>query len=283
MSWTIHHVDAFTKEPFAGNPAGVCLLPEPRDASWMQSIASEMNLSETAFLERRPEDFSLRWFTPAVEVDLCGHATLASAHVLWETGELSGEAPARFQTRSGLLTAKRLGEWIELDFPAEPAEEAAAPPGMLEALGVTAKFVGRNRMDFLIEVESEATVRALEPDFRRLKSASGAGRGVMVTSRSASQDYDFVSRYFAPAAGIDEDPVTGSTHCCLTPFWAQRLGKSELRAHQASRRGGFLLVRDGGERVYIAGQAVTVMRGDLLTSGGDAIRRQDSSFSPATK
>ena len=265
MPLTIYQVDAFTAEPFAGNPAAVCLLSEPSGESWMQNVAREMNLSETAFLERRHEEFSLRWFTPSVEVDLCGHATLASAHVLWETGELAQEVPARFRTRSGLLTATRHGDWIELDFPAEPAQAAPAPPGLLESLGVAGKFVGKNRLDFMVEVESEKVVRALEPDFRLLKSASREGRGVIVTSRSDSPDYDFVSRYFAPAAGIDEDPVTGSTHCCLGPFWSERLGKRELRAYQASRRGGSLRVRDGGARVYISGQSITVMRGELLT------------------
>jgi len=265
MPLTIYQVDAFTAEPFAGNPAAVCLLSEPSGESWMQNVAREMNLSETAFLERRHEEFSLRWFTPSVEVDLCGHATLASAHVLWETGELAQDVPARFRTRSGLLTATRHGDWIELDFPAEPAQAAPAPPGLLESLGVAGKFVGKNRLDYMVEVESEEVVRALEPDFRLLKSASREGRGVIVTSRSDSPDYDFVSRYFAPAAGIDEDPVTGSTHCCLGPFWSERLGKRELRAYQASRRGGSLRVRDGGARVYISGQSITVMRGELLT------------------
>jgi len=209
MSMIVYQVDAFTDEPFAGNPAMVCLLSERREDSWMQSVAREMNLSETAFVERRPGGFSLRWFTPTVEVDLCGHATLASAHVLWETGELPPEAPARFRTRSGLLTARRQRDGIELDFPAEPAQAAPAPPGLLEALGVTANFVGRNRLDYLVEVESEKAVRALEPDFKLLKSASGKGRGAIVTSRSDSPDYDFVSRYCAPGGGIVEDPVNG--------------------------------------------------------------------------
>lgn len=264
MPLTIYQVDAFTAKPFAGNPAAVCLLPEVREESWMQNVAMEMNLSETAFLVRRAGEFSLRWFTPTVEVDLCGHATLASAHVLWETGELAPETPARFGTRSGLLIATRREGWIELDFPADPPRPAPPPPGLLESLGVSAKYVGRGTLDFLVEVESESLVRALEPDFRLLKSASGQGRGAIVTSRSDSPDYDFVSRYFAPAAGIDEDPVTGSTHCCLTPFWAERLGKSELRAYQASSRGGSLRVRDRGERVSLYGQAVTVMRGDIF-------------------
>ena len=262
MPLPIVQVDAFTSKPFAGNPAAVCVLPEARDAAWMQHVAREMNLAETAFLRRRDDGFELRWFTPAIEVDLCGHATLASAHVLWETGRLPATDTARFHTRSGLLTAERRGDWIELDFPVTPEEPAEAPPGLVEGLGIAPKYIGKSRFDYLVELDSEEAVRNLKPDFGRLKGISA--RGIIATSRSASPDCDFVSRFFAPAAGIDEDPVTGSAHCCLAPFWSRRLGKDRFIAHQVSERGGVLRVELAGDRVRLGGQAVTVLRGELL-------------------
>jgi len=262
MTLPIVQVDAFTSEPFLGNPAAVCVLPEDRDPSWMQKIAREMNLSETAFLRQRADGFGLRWFTPAVEVDLCGHATLASAHVLWETGRLQPTETARFHTRSGLLTAVRRGEWIELDFPAKAEERAEPPPGLVEALGAAPRYVGRNQFDYLVELETEQAVRNLRPDFVRL--ATVAARGIIVTSRSATPDRDFVSRFFAPAVGVNEDPVTGSAHCALAPFWSQRLKKDKFVAHQISERGGVLKVELNGARVRLGGQAVTVLRGELL-------------------
>lgn len=262
MGVTLVQVDAFTDKAFAGNPAAVCLLPAPRAERWMQQVAREMNLSETAFLCRQGDVFNLRWFTPAVEVDLCGHATLASAHVLWELEMLAPEAQARFHTRSGLLTAERNAKWIELDFPATPEQPAEPPPGLLKALGVKPKYVGRNQFDYLLEVEPEQVVRNLKPDFGRL--AEVEARGIIVTSRSASPEFDFVSRFFAPRSGVNEDPVTGSAHCCLGPYWAPRLGKQEFVAYQASARGGVVRVRLAGERVKLGGQAVTVLRGELL-------------------
>lgn len=262
MGQRITQVDAFTATPFGGNPAAVCVLPAPGDAVWMQQVAREMNLAETAFLYRREDGFSLRWFTPAVEVDLCGHATLASAHVLWEEGHLTPDEPARFHTRSGLLTATRDGAWINLDFPATPAASADAPADLIEALGAPAVWLGKTPFDYLVEVESEATLRALAPDITRL--ARVPTRGVIVTSRGAAPEYDFVSRFFAPAVGINEDPVTGSAHSALTPYWAERLGKTAMTAYQASARGGVLRVRLNGERVVIGGQAVTTLRGELL-------------------
>ncbi|HYK83320.1 MAG TPA: PhzF family phenazine biosynthesis protein [Gemmatimonadales bacterium] len=257
-------VDAFASRPFAGNPAAVCLLAAPQDARWMQDVAREMNLSETAFLHPQDDGYGLRWFTPATEVALCGHATLASAHVLWEEGYLPAGEPARFHTASGLLTAERHGAWIELDFPAVRAAAAPAPPGLLEALGVPGgpRWVGRNQFDYLVEVESETAVRDLKPDFSHLERVEA--RGIMVTSRAATSEYDFVSRFFAPRAGVREDPVTGSAHCALTPFWSERLKKTELTAYQASPRGGVLRVRVKGDRVGLAGQAVTVLRGELV-------------------
>jgi PhzF family phenazine biosynthesis protein len=262
MTIPLIQVDAFTAEPFAGNPAAVCLLPEAREPRWMQNVAREMNLAETAFVRADADGFGLRWFTPAVEVDLCGHATLAAAHALWEAGLLDPAVAARFHTASGLLTAKRQGTWIELDFPATPEQTVAPPAALLEGLGVVPSYVGRSRFDYLVEVDGEQTVRRLRPDFRRLRELDV--RGVIVTGRSHGQGDDFVSRFFAPGAGIDEDPVTGSAHCCLAPFWSRRLGKETFVARQVSARGGVLKVRLAGDRVMIAGQAVTVLRGELL-------------------
>jgi len=258
----ITQVDAFTHRPFAGNPAAVCVLAAPREEAWMQDVAREMNLSETAFLHPDGDGYRLRWFTPAVEVELCGHATLASAHVLWETGALAPQATARFHTRSGLLTAARRGEWIELDFPALPTEAATPPPGFTEALGAAPRGVWRTRFDYLCELGDEDEIRALRPDFRRMRELGV--RGTIVTSRSRSADFDFVSRFFAPGAGVDEDPVTGSAHCALGPFWGARLGRSSFTAYQASARGGVVRVRLAGERVLLGGQAVTVLRGEFL-------------------
>ena len=255
-------VDAFTSEPFGGNPAAVCLLPAAKDPAWMQHVAAEMNLSETAFLVRRPDGYDLRWFTPAVEVDLCGHATLASAHALWQTGGLQRGETAQFHTKSGLLTAEQRGDWIELNFPATPAAPAEAPHGLAAALGVTPRFVGKSRFDYLVEVESEAAVQGARPDHPALRKLPV--RGVMITSRASRPGLDFVSRFFAPGSGIDEDPVTGSAHCCLTPYWSRVLGKTELVARQLSPRGGTLRLRLDGDRVRLQGQAVTVLKGELF-------------------
>jgi PhzF family phenazine biosynthesis protein len=254
-------VDAFTSRPFAGNPAGVCILNAPAPEQWMRDVAREMNLAETAFLHPEADGYRLRWLTPAVEVDLCGHATLASAHVLWEEGHLAPGTQAVFHTRSGRLTADRRGEWIELDFPATPAAIAEAPEGMLDALGCEARHVARSRFDYLVEVRSEAALRALAPDLARLRGIGA--RGVIVTA-AGEDGFDFVSRFFAPGAGIDEDPVTGSAHCALGPFWGGRLNKTELLAFQASARGGTVRVTLAGDRVHLGGQAVTVLRGELV-------------------
>ncbi len=263
MAIRIVQVDAFTNRPFAGNPAAVCVLPEPAPEDWMRSVAREMNLSETAFLTPRDGGYDLRWFTPAVEVDLCGHATVASAHVLWEDGHLPAGRQARFHTRSGPLAADRRGDWIELDFPVKSAAPADAPPDLLPALGLSeARFVGLNAFDYLVETDSEETLRRLTPDHTALRRVSV--RGVIVTARSQNPEFDFVSRFFAPGSGIDEDPVTGSAHCALGPYWAGRLGKSEFTAYQASARGGVVRVRLNGDRVILGGQAVTVMTGELV-------------------
>lgn len=261
MITPLYQIDAFTDQPFGGNPAGVCVLAAMPEAAWMQAVAAEMNLSETAFLvPREDEAFDLRWFTPLVEVDLCGHATLAAAHAMWS--ERHFDRPTiEFRTRSGTLTAHRSGESIELDFPARPAREVPVP-GLREALGAWPSYVGVNEeKDILAEISDEAAVRALEPDQRRLEELPA--RGIIVTGVATSDGYDFVSRFFAPQVGIDEDPVTGSAHCCLAPYWAKRLGKAEMVGFQASTRGGVVGVRVAGDRVVLSGQAVTVMRGEL--------------------
>jgi PhzF family phenazine biosynthesis protein len=263
MGIRIVQVDAFTNQPFAGNPAAVCVLPHTPSEDWMRNVAREMNLSETAYLVPHDGGYNLRWFTPAVEVDLCGHATVASAHVLWQDGHLPAGKQARFHTRSGLLTADQRGEWIELDFPAKIAAAADPPPTLLSALGVKeARFVGKNVFDYLVEVDSEATLRALAPDHGTLRNLPV--RGIIVTARATTPGFDFVSRFFAPGSGIDEDPVTGSAHTALGPYWSGLLGKTEFMAFQASARGGVLKVRVEGERVKLSGQAVTVMAGELL-------------------
>jgi len=257
----LFQVDAFTGKPFAGNPAAVCLLEQEADTGWMQSLAAEMNLSETAFVRRLGSGFGLRWFTPTVEVNLCGHATLAAAHVLWAQDWLAADDVARFHTRGGLLTARRSENAIDLDFPVTPATPGVAPPGLLQALGLKDGRVFFNGIDYLVHIEDETELRRLQPDFSALKSVGA--RGVMVTAASRQPAYDFVSRFFAPGSGIDEDPVTGSAHCTLAPFWAERLGKSAMRAFQASPRGGELLVQLQGERVMLSGTAVTVFEAQL--------------------
>lgn len=262
MSQRIVQVDAFTDRPFAGNPAAVCVLDRPREAVWMQAVALEMNLSETAFLQREGDGFHLRWFTPVVEVDLCGHATLASAHVLWEDGHLARGVPARFRTRSGWLSATEAGGWITLDFPAKRAEQAVEVEPVAEALGVPVREAWGNRMDVLAEVESEAVLRALTPDFGRI--AAIPARGLIATARADLPGYDFVSRFFAPQSGVPEDPVTGSAHCFLGPHWGEKLGRTEMVGYQASSRGGVVRVKVQGDRVLLGGQAVTVFRGELV-------------------
>ena len=253
-------VDAFTAVPFAGNPAAVCVLAGAADENWMRNVAREMNLSETAFLHPEADGYRLRWLTPAVEVDLCGHATLASALVLWEDGHLAPGTVARFHTRGGLLTCEKKGDWIEMDFPVKLEQTVEAPPQMAEALGTEIKYVGKNQFDHLVEVADEQTLRAIAPNHYLLRQLPV--RGVIVTARG--DQYDFVSRFFAPGAGVDEDPVTGSAHTALAPFWGARLGKSEMTGFQASARGGVVKVRLAGDRVILCGEAVTVLRGELL-------------------
>jgi PhzF family phenazine biosynthesis protein len=260
-------IDAFTDVAFAGNPAAVCLLDEmkpwPSD-EWLQLVGREMNLSETAFLRHREGcEYELRWFTPKVEVALCGHATLASAHFLWASGTATQNLLMFVSRKSGPLPAARLptGE-IELDFPAKPAKPQAAAAGMLEALGARAVAVAKNEFDYLVELATDAEVRKLAPDFARL--ARTECRGVIVTAKSADSRFDFVSRFFAPQAGINEDPVTGSAHCCLAEYWGKKFGKTELTGFQASERGGLVRVKRVGGRVKLIGRAVTVTTGHLM-------------------
>ncbi len=262
MSISVFQVDAFTERPFAGNPAAVVPLAGPAAETWMREVAAEMNLSETAFLWPEGDLWRLRWFTPAAEVRLCGHATLASAHVLWETGRVAPDAPARFETLSGRLTARRAGGRIEMDFPARPAREVDPIAGLAEALGARVEWLGRSADDFLVLLASAAEVGALTPDFRALGELPV--RGVIVTAvADPTSGRDFVSRFFAPSVGVPEDPVTGSAHCTLAPFWASRLGRDALVGFQASRRGGRVEVRCEGERVILGGVAVTVLAGEL--------------------
>jgi len=259
-------IDAFTAAPFRGNPAAVCFLDEPRDADWMQSVAAEMNLSETAFVEPRSDGFGLRWFTPTVEVPLCGHATLASAHLLYASGRLPRSEAARFHTRSGLLTARTDGPRIALDFPAFAATSDAPPEALVAAVGVapvaTHRVAREGTEDFwILELADEGAVRAASPRFGAMLAASP--EPVIVTARAATAQFDFVSRFFAPGHGIDEDPVTGAAHCMLGPYWRDRLGRDALVGLQVSRRSGVVHVRAHGERVELSGEAVTISEGVL--------------------
>ena len=258
----LFQVDAFTQEPFKGNPAAVCLLTESQTDSWMLSLAAEMNLSETAFVLSEGEGWRLRWFTPKTEVSLCGHATLASAKVLFEIGLVQKEQPIQFMTQSGLLTASWKDGKIELDFPIKVPEPVEADPQVASALGIDPVKCVRSGNYFLYEVKSPDIVSLAKPDFIALGKTQTPE--VMITARSDDPKYDFVSRFFAPQLGIDEDPVTGSAHCLLTPYWAEKLGKKALTAHQVSARGGVLEVRLSGDRVQIAGYARIIFEADLL-------------------
>lgn len=269
MGQQITVVDAFTDVAFAGNPAAVCVLNHPTTDAWMQSVAGEMRHSETAFcVALEGGAFELRWFTPRGEVRLCGHATLATAHVLWEEGRLSLREKARFSTLSGELTATPIGRQIELDLPARPPSEAEAPEGLLDALGVESTWVGRDTDDYVVVLENEAAVQACMPDFRALRQVET--RGVMITAPAGEADIDFVSRFFAPRFDIDEDPATGSAHCCMTALWSERLGKHTLRARQLSARGATFDLALAGDRVKLRGTCVTMLRGTLTENPPNA-------------
>ncbi len=266
---TIIQVDAFTNRVFRGNPAAVCVLESAPSDLWMQSVAQEMNLSETAFLIKQEQDYNLRWFTPTTEVPLCGHATLASAHVLWTEGYASTGQAINFQTKSGLLVAKYRDDWIELDFPANRSQDIPPITKLQDALGARIKTLSYNSLGYLVEIHSPMQVKELQPNFSLIKQLPISN--VIVTSQASdNSEYDFVSRFFAPGLGIDEDPVTGAAHCCLAPYWRERLQKNDFIAYQASSRGGVLKLNyDGGDRVSIQGQAVTVMRGELLSTNAE--------------
>jgi len=263
MGQRIWQVDAFTSEPFRGNPAGVCVMDAPAAEAWMQSVAMEMNLAETAFVWPEGETYRLRWFTPTQEVDLCGHATLATSHTLWEAGFLGREIPAVYETRSGRLTARRTEQGITIDLPADPPNEAEVPEALLRALGLQAKPAssGLGRLGWLLELEDASAVRAMTPDFRAMGEASE--KPVCATARGSGK-HDFVSRFFAPTMGIDEDPVTGAAHCCLAPYWQEQLKRKGLLGFQASGRGGEVQVLVEGDRVVLTGRAVTVLKGELV-------------------
>ncbi|PQO27068.1 PhzF family phenazine biosynthesis protein [Blastopirellula marina] len=263
MPHTLFQVDAFSLHPFAGNPAAVCLLEGPADESWMQHVAAEMNLSETAFVHPEGDALRLRWFTPAVEVDLCGHATLSAAHILWQVGRFTTDRTIAFETRSGTLTAARVADKIELNFPIAPVSPLTPAEGLLEALGISdVSYCGKNAWDWLIEIPSATTLRQLSPNHALLAPATS--RGVMVTAPSDDPRYDFLSRFFAPAYGVPEDPVTGSAHCVLGEYWSKRLGKTTLNAFQASPRGGEVEVEIRNNRALLRGHAVTVAKIELL-------------------
>lgn len=263
MTIPIFQVDAFTDQPFHGNPAAVCLLDRARDEEWMQPVAAEMNLAETAFLSPRSEGYDLRWFTPTCEVDLCGHATLASAHVLWESGRLPPDATARFHTKSGWLTAVQRDGLVELDFPATPADPAPAfAAGLAAALRAPVEWAGRSRFDLVARLTDAEAVRRVVPDYTLVGALPC--RGVIVTAPGDDGKHDFISRFFGPQSGVDEDPVTGSAHCALSPYWTGVLGRNSLVGYQASPRGGTVRVELVGDRVLLRGHAVTVLRGELL-------------------
>ena len=266
MSVRVYKVDAFTNTPYSGNPAAVCCLEAPANDQWMQAVASEMNLAETAFVLQEGDGYRLRWFTPTVEVDICGHATLASSHILWERNLADPDKPIRFYTRSGVLTASKRGDKIELDFPADPESTVELTEDLSivlrESLGAVPLYVGKSQRDFLVEVESETILKEMVPNMSILSQVPM--RGYIVTTKSDRPEFDFISRCFYPAVGIPEDSVTGSAHCCLAIFWAKRLGKTEMSGYQAYSRGGTVGVKIVGDRVILIGQAVTMLVGELL-------------------
>ena len=258
----IFHVDSFTSRPFGGNPAGVCILTHPKVDSWMLNIASEMNLPETSFIMRSAKGYNLRWFTPKTEVDLCGHGTLASAHIIWQEGLAREDEAIFFNTRSGNVTCRRQEHSIILDFPLLPEHQIDPPAGLARSLGISPVNAWASAWDIIVEAESEEAVKQITPDYNLMLDLPM--RGVIVTSRADSQEFDFVSRFFAPKIGINEDPVTGSAHCCLASYWSKRLVKNDLVARQVSRRGGVVGMHIEGERVHLIGEAVTVMKGETV-------------------
>lgn len=258
----IFQVDSFTSEPFKGNPAAVCILKEEKDDNWMQNVAKEMNLSETAFIYKYRDGYNLKWFTPACEIDLCGHATLATAHILWEAKYEEKESEIKFYSNSGLLIAKSVSGMIRLDFPLLDITKEEVPVELIDALKIKPTFTGTSGPNFFIEVETEKEVYSLMPDFNSIAKLDK--QGVIVTSKSNNNTYDIISRYFAPKEEINEDPVTGSAHCSLANYWMKKLNKNYIKAYQASERGGRIDVEINGDRVYLYGNAITIFRGELV-------------------
>jgi len=257
-----YHVDSFAERPFEGNPAAVCLTDESKPAAWLQAVAAEMNLSATAFVRPLESGFELRWFAPKSELELCGHGTLAAAHIVWATGNAANGERIRFHTKSGVLTCEQASGFIELDFPSTPIIPEESSNALVEAIGIEPSFSGRTKFDKFLLFDSEDAIRNMNPDFDKLASIPGT-RGIIVTSLSKDPRFDFVSRFFSPSIGLNEDPVTGSAHCALAPFWSTRLGKSAMTGFQASRRGGTVRVTPNGDRVILGGKAITVMQGKL--------------------
>ena len=257
----LYNVNTFTEQAFRGNPAAVCILQEEKEEEWMQQIAKETNLPVTAFIHRIQNNYVLRWFTPTTEIPICGHGTLASAYIIWKKGYQEADKQISFHTKSGVLTSQLKGDWVQLEFPAIPEKKIIAPDLLIRALGVNLKYVGENKLDYLVEVDSEEIVRSLKPNIQSI--AQLPVRGVIVTSRSNTSEYDFVSRFFSPAQGLNEDYVTGSAHCCLGTYWKRKLQKSEFTAFQASNRGGMLKVNVLDDTVFLSGKAVTIFEGNL--------------------
>lgn len=269
QSIPLWQVNAFADRPFTGNPAAVCILPSYPSDQWLQNVAAEMNLSETSFIVPTDEAnrFHLRWFTPTTEVDLCGHATLAAAHTLIEQNLITTDSAIRFQTRSGELRCSRSGQRITLDFPLTPTEEnvdGSTKAALLAALGLAEALVMRTKLDMVAVVNHASIVKSLRPNFSLLESIET--RGVAVTAASQTAGIDFVSRFFAPRFGINEDPVTGSAHCCLAPYWGERLRKTSVVGYQASARGGTVYCEIASDRVLLTGSAVTIWEGRLLVT-----------------
>ncbi|MFJ7931337.1 PhzF family phenazine biosynthesis protein [Peribacillus sp. NPDC096448] len=254
-------INTFTDQPFKGNPAAVCLLTGESDSEWMQRMAKEINMPVTAFIHLHKAEWQLRWFTPSIEIPICGHGTLASSFFLWGKGYVPRDRPIVYQTKSGLLTARFVHGMVQLEFPPLIEQETAVPESLIKALGVVPAYVGQSKWDYLVEVQSEEIVRNMKPDIGSI--AQLPIRGVIVTSRSDSGEYDFVSRFFSPAQGLDEDHVTGSAHCCLGPYWKRKLDKSSFIAYQASERGGLLKVEVTEDTVKLSGHAVTIFEGSL--------------------
>lgn len=254
-------VDSFTSKPFSGNPAAIFLLEKEISDELKQKIANEINLSETAFVLQQDQNFILRWFTPTKEAGLCGHATLAAAHMLWETGVLNKDEEAVFETRSGILKARKNNDLVEMDFPVEAPFEVECPEGLLKAIDAKPIFVGKNRIDYLAVYESDEFIKKVNPDYGYLKKLDC--RGLIISAKSTSDKYDFVSRFFAPNSGIDEDPVTGSAHCCLSPYWSNVFGRKELTGYQASPRGGIVHTKLENDKVVLSGNALTVMKSEI--------------------